>query len=101
MERDRNFRERGFFTANVIGVFTHIGRVMHLTGGGEVSNHAFADFQAVAGAVEFAAGAAVGTYQQQFAALLIVQVDVGIQASEGASDLVDDLIQIGRASCRE
>ena len=92
MERNRNFRERGFFTANVIGVLAHIGRVVHLPGRGDVSDHAFPDLQAVAWAVEFAAGAAMGAHQRQFAALLVVQVDVGIQTSEGTGDLVHHLI---------
>ena len=60
MEGNRNFRERGFFTANVVGVLTHIGRVVHLTSGCDVSDHSFPNFQAVAGAVELAAGAAMG-----------------------------------------
>src|SRR5208282_6257393 len=42
--------------------------------------------------VELAAGAAMGTHERQFAAFFVVQVDVGIQASEGLGDLVDDLI---------
>ena len=92
MERNRNFRERGFFTANVVGVLAHIGRVVHLASGCDVSDHAFPNFQAVAGAVELAAGAAMGAHQRQFAALLVVQVDVRIQTSEGAGDLVYDLI---------
>ena len=43
MEGNSNFRERGFFTANVIGVLAHIGRVVHLASGCDVSDHAFPD----------------------------------------------------------
>ena len=71
---------------------THIGRVVHLASGCDVSDHSFSNFQAVAGAVELAAGATMGTHQRQFAALLVVQVDVRIQTSEGVGDLVYDLI---------
>jgi hypothetical protein len=46
----------------------------------------------VARAVDFAAGAAVGTHQRQFAPLFVVQVNVRIQTSEGTSDLVYNLI---------
>ena len=43
MEGNSNFRERGCFTANVIGVLAHIGRVVHLASGCDVSDHAFPD----------------------------------------------------------
>jgi hypothetical protein len=42
--------------------------------------------------MELAAGAAMGAHKREFTALLVVQVDVRIQASEGVGDLVDDLI---------
>ena len=92
MEGNRNFRERGFFTANVVRVLAHIGRIVHLAGGCDVSNHSFANFQAVPGATELAAIAAMGARERQFAALWVVEVDVRIQTPEGAGDLVYDLI---------
>ncbi|MGA2103512.1 MAG: hypothetical protein ABSG34_20535 [Candidatus Sulfotelmatobacter sp.] len=87
-----NLRQRGFFTANVVGILAHIGRIVHLASGCNVSDHSFPNLQAVAGAVQLAAGAAVGAHQRQFAALLVVQIDVRIQTSEGAGNLVHDLI---------
>src|ERR1035437_6977938 len=42
--------------------------------------------------MQVAAGAAMGARQQQFASLLVVQVDVRIQTSERTGDLVYDLI---------
>ena len=92
MQRNRNLRECGFFTANVVGVLAHIGRVVHLAGGSDVSDHSFANFQTVSGAAEVAATAAMSAHQRQFAALLVVQVDVRIQTSERTGNLVYDLI---------
>jgi hypothetical protein len=65
---------------------------MHLTGGCDESNHAFANFQAVAGAVHFAACTAMGARKRQFATLFVVQVDVRIHTSERSGYLVHNLI---------
>jgi hypothetical protein len=65
---------------------------MHLASGGNVSDHAFPDLEAMTGAAKLAAAAAVSAHQGQFAALFVVKIDVRIQASEGMGDLVHDLI---------
>jgi hypothetical protein len=92
VKRDRDFGERGLLTANVIVIQSDIGCVVHLAGRCDVSDHAFSDLQAVTRAVDLAARAAMGAHQQQFAALLVVQVDVSIETAEGTGDLIDDLI---------
>ena len=98
MEGNGNVGERGFFAADVIRILAHVGGVMHLASGGDVSDHALANFQAVTRAAQFASGATVGADQRQLAALLVVQVDVRIKASKRPGnlvyDLVDELIEV-------
>ena len=84
------------FTRNVILIFADVGGVAHLTGGGDVTHHAFsADLEPLAFVMKCAA---VNSGQYDFGVGLVVQIDVSFDASERTGDiihnLVDELIQV-------
>ena len=89
-QRNRHFRERRRLAADVVLVLAHVGRVAHLTGRGDVADHALAaDFQAMSFAVHAASS---HSGQHHLAALFVVQVDAGFQAAEGMRHFVDNAV---------
>ena len=89
-QRNRYFGERRFLTGDVIRVLAHIGRVTHLQGRGDVADHAF--FAYFESRSLFMKHAAMNASRFQFAAIGVVQIKIGLHASECARHVVHDVI---------
>ena len=90
MERNRHFGKCGIFAADVVLIHAHVGGVTHLPGRGHVADHAFfANLKTLPFAMK---AAAMHSGQNQLAVLLVVQVNVSLDATERACNLIHDSV---------
>src|ERR1700719_595669 len=96
MERNRYFRERIVFAANVVLVLAYVGGIAHLASRSDVADHAFfANLQTMAFVVH---ATAMHPGHYHFRSFLIMQINAGFHAAKGARyvihDVVDELIKV-------
>src|SRR5580704_10322166 len=92
-KRDYHFGQRVVLAANIVFVLAHVGRIAHLPGRGDVTDHAFlANLQTMALVVD---AASVYTGEYHLPALFIVQVDAGLYTAEGTRHVIHDVVDEG------
>ena len=91
LERKVDFRTRVGLTGDVIGVEGYVRGVAHLSGGGDVPDHALlADAEPVTFSVE---GAAANAVEDHLVSSRVAQPHGDFDAAEGVGDVIDDALE--------
>ena len=87
-QRNGHFGQCRRLASDVVLILADIGRIAHLTGRGDVADHAFAaDFQAMSFALRAAFDASADAGQHHLGVFFVMQVDAGLQAAERIAPL--------------